>query len=106
MTDDASLYAVMTAFIAFSHEKQSVYVNAIREKIHLNIDETLVILKKVVKFQDQFFKKLAKDLRTHKNCNHVIDIKNNEFFYDFLYYLLNTKLIALREYFDDVLTKS
>ena len=29
LTDNASLYAIMTAFIAFSHEKQSVHVNAV-----------------------------------------------------------------------------
>ena len=45
-------------------------------------------------------------MTTHKNCDHAIDIKNNEFFYDSLYNLSNTKLIALREYFDDVLTKN
>ena len=106
MTDDASLYAIITAFIAFSHEKQSVHVNVIRERIDSNIDETFAIFQKFVKFQNQFFKKLIKNLTTHKNCDHAIDIKNNEFFYDFLYNLSNTKLIALREYFDDVLTKN
>ena len=106
LTDDASLYAVMTAFIALSHEKQSVHVNAIREKINSNINETFAILKKFVKCQDQFFKKLIKNLTTHKNCDHVIDIKNNECFYKFLNNLSNTKLIALREYFDDVLAKN
>ena len=50
LTDDASLYAIMTAFIAFSHEKQNVHVNAIREKIDSNIDETFAIFKKFVKF--------------------------------------------------------
>ena len=96
----------MTAFIIFLHEKQSVHVNVIREKIDLNIDETFAIFQKFVKFQDQFFKKLIKSLTTHKNCDHAIDIKNNQFLYDFLYNLSNTKLIALREYFDDVLTKN
>ena len=96
----------MTAFIAFLHEKQSVHVNVIREKIDLNIDETFAIFQKFVKFQDQFFKKLIKSLTTHKNCDYTINIKNNESFYDFLYNLSNTKLIALREYFDDVLAKN
>ena len=77
LTDDASLYAVMTAFIAFSHEKQSVHINAIRERIDSNIDETFAISQKFVKFQDQFSKKLAKNLTAHKNCDHVIDIENN-----------------------------
>ena len=96
----------MTAFIALLHEKQSVHVNAIREKIDSNTDETLAIFQKFVKFQDQFFKKLIKNLTTHKNCDHAIDIKDNEFFYHFLYNLSNTKLIALHEYLDDVLTKN
>ena len=96
----------MTAFITLSHEKQSVHVNVIGERIDSNIDETFAISQKFVKFQNQFFKKLIKNLTTHKNCDHAIDIKNNEFFYDFLYNLLNTNLIALREYLDDVLTKN
>ena len=50
LTDNASLYAIMTTFIIFSHEKQSVHVNAIREKIDLNIDETFAIFQKFVKF--------------------------------------------------------
>ena len=50
LTDDASLYAIMTAFITFSHEKQSVYINVIREKIDLNIDKTFAIFQKFVKF--------------------------------------------------------
>ena len=106
LTDDASLYTIMTVFITFWHEKQNVHVNAIREKINYNIDETFAIFSIFVKFRNQSFKKLIKNLTTHKNCNHVIDIKNNEFFYNFLYTLSNTKLIALREYFDDVLTKN
>ena len=100
------LYAIITTFITFSHEKQSVYINVIRKRIDLNIDKTFAIFQKFVKFQNQFFKKLIKNLTTHKNCNHAIDIKNNNFFYDFLYNLLNTKLIALREYFNDILTKN
>ena len=96
----------MTAFIVFSHENQKVHVNAIREKIDSNSDETFVILKNFVKFQNQFFKKLVKNLTTNKKCNHVIDIENNEFFYNSLYNLLNTKLIKLREYLDDVLAKN
>ena len=96
----------MIAFITLSHEKRSVYVNAIREKIDSNINETFAISQKFVKFQNQFFKKLIKSLTTHKNCDHAIDIKNNEFFYDFLYNLSNTKLIALCEYLDDVLAKN
>ena len=106
LIDDASLYTVITAFVTFLHEKQNVYVNAIREKIDSNIDKTFAIFQKFVKFQNQFFKKLIKNLTTHKNCDHAIDIKNNEFFYDFLYNLSNTKLIALRECLDDVLTKN
>ena len=96
----------MTVFITFSHEKQNVHMNAIREKLDSNIDETFAIFRKFVKFQSLFFKKLIKSLTTHKNCDHTIDIKNNEFFYNFLYHLSNTKLIALRECFDDVLTKN
>ena len=96
----------MTVFIVFLHEKQSVHVNAIRERIDSNIDETFAIFKKFVKFQNQSFKKLIRNLTTHKNFDYVIDIKNNEFFYDSLYNLSNTKLIALREYIDDDLTKN
>ena len=43
---------------------------------------------------------------THKNCDYAINLKNNKIFYDFLYNLLNTKWIALREYFDDILMKN
>ena len=106
LINDTSLYAIMTTFITLLHEKQSVHVNAIREKIDLIIDETFAIFQKFVKFQNQFFKKLIKNLTIHKNCDHANDIKNNEFFYNFLYNLLNMKLIALREYLNNVLTKN
>ena len=96
----------MTTSIVFSHETRNVCVNALRKKINLNIDETFAIFKKFVKFQNQFSKKLIKNLTIHENCDHVIDIKNNEFFSNFLYNLSNTKLITLRNYFDDVLTKN
>ena len=43
LIDNASLYAIMITFITFLHEKQSVQVNIIREKIDLNIDETFAI---------------------------------------------------------------
>ena len=58
------------------------------------------------KFQSQFSKELIKNLTTHKNCDYVIDIENNEVFYNSLYKSSNTKLITLRDYFDDVLTKN
>ena len=95
----------MTTSIVFLHEKRNVRVNVIHKRIDLNIDKTFAIFKKFVKFQNQFSKKLTKKLTTNKNCDYVIDKKNNEFFYDSLYNLSNTKLIALCEYVDDVLAK-
>ena len=44
-------------------------------------------------------------MTTHKNSDHVMDLKNNEFFYDFLYNVSNTKLITLRDWLNDVVTK-
>ena len=85
--------------------KKKIRVSALRERINLIIDKTLTILQKFAKFQNQFSKNLIKDLTTYKYCDHVIDFKNNEFFYNFLYNLSNTKLITLREYFNDVLVK-
>ena len=105
LIENAFLYRVITTSTAFSHERRNVRVNILRERINLNIDETFAIFKKFVKFLNQFSKKLIKDLTTHKNCDHVIDLKNNQFFYDFLYNLSNTKLITLSDYLNEVLTK-
>ena len=106
MIENAFLYAIMTTSIEFSHERRNVRVNALREKIDSNIDEIFAIFKKFVKFRNQFSKKLIKNLTTHKNCDHVISMKNNESFYKILYNLSNTKLITLRNHSDDVLTKN
>ena len=60
---------------------------------------------KFVKFKNKFLKELIKNLTTHKNCDYVIDLKSNEFFYNFLYNLSNTKLITSRDYLNRVLAK-
>ena len=96
---------MMIISIAFLHEKRKIRVNALRDKINSIIDKTLTIFEKFVKFQNQFSKKLIKNLTAQKNYDHVIDLKNNEFFYNFLYNLSNTKLIKLRDYLNDVLMK-
>ena len=95
----------MITSIVFLHKKRNIRLNALHYKIDLNIDETFAIFKKFVKFQNQFSKKLIKNLTTYKNCDHVINLKNNEFFHNFLHNLSNTKLITLRDYLNDVLTK-
>ena len=95
LIENAVLYAVITTSIAFSHEKRNVRVNALRERINSNIDLTLAIFKRFVKFQNQFSKKVIKDLTTHKNCDYVIDLENNDCFYDFLNSFL-TKIHCLK----------
>ena len=105
LIESAFLYTVMTTSIAFSHERRNVRVNALRERINLNIDETFAIFKKFVKFQNQFSNELTKNLTTQKNCDHAIDLKNNESFYNLLYNLSNTKSITLRDYLNNVLAK-
>ena len=95
----------MITSVTFSFRRRKIHINVLREKIDLIIDETLMIFQKFVKFQNQFSKELIKNLTTHKNCDHVINLKNNEFLYNFLYNLSNTKLITLRDYLNDVLTK-
>ena len=92
---------MMITSIAFLNEKRKVRVNVLREKSDLIIDKTFTISQKFAKFRNQFSKELIKNLTTHKNCDHVIDLKNNEF----LYNLSNTKLITLRYYLNNVLTK-
>ena len=82
---------MIITLVAFLHEKRKIRVNVLREKIDLIIDQTLTISQKFVEFQYQFLKKLIKNLTTHKTCDHVINLKNNKFFYNFLYNLLNTK---------------
>ena len=47
LIENAFLYTIMTTSIAFSHKKRNVRVNALREKIDLNIDETFAIFKKI-----------------------------------------------------------
>ena len=50
VTQNASLYVIMITSIAFSHKKQKIRVNVLREKINSIIDKTLTISQKFVKF--------------------------------------------------------
>ena len=105
LAEGAPLYAVMAKPIAPSHERQSVRVDALREGVDPNTGETLTVPEEFVEFQDQFSKELAKGLATHKDCDHAIDIENNEPPYGPLYNLSNTELVTLRDYLDDALAK-
>jgi len=64
--------------------------------------QTLLI--KLKKYEDVFLIKSADKLSLHEDHNHAIKITAKSS-YESLYNLLNTELMILRQYLDDVLVK-
>ena len=66
---------------------------------------TLMILCEIADYTDVFFKKNAEKLSEYKEGNYVIELNEQDFLFEFLYNLLNSKLKTFQEYFNNVLIK-
>jgi hypothetical protein len=69
-----------------------------------NAFETQILLIELKKYENVFLIKSANKLSLHENHDHAIKI-TAESLYESLYSLLNTELIILRQYLNDVLAK-
>jgi hypothetical protein len=69
-----------------------------------NALETQILLIELKEYKDVFLTENVDRLSLHEKHDHAIEIIA-ESSYDLLYNLLNTKLVTLRQYLDDVLTK-
>jgi len=69
-----------------------------------NAFETQILLIEFKKYENVFLIKSANKLSLHENHDHAIKI-TAESLYKSLYNLLNTELIILRQYLNDVLAK-
>jgi len=69
-----------------------------------NMLETQILLIKLKEYKDVFLIESADKLSLHEDHDHAIEITAKSS-YESLYNLLNTELVTLRQYLDDVLTK-
>ncbi len=69
-----------------------------------NMLETQILLIKLKEYKDVFLIESADKLSLHEDHDHAIEITAKSS-YKSLYNLLNTELVTLRQYLDDVLTK-
>jgi hypothetical protein len=69
-----------------------------------NAFEMQILLVELKEYEDVFLTESINKLLLHKEHDHAIEIIV-ESSYDLLYNLLNTELVTLRQYLDDVLTK-
>jgi len=69
-----------------------------------NVLETQILLVELKEYKDVFLIESADKLSLHENHDHAIEI-TAESSYESLYNLLNTKLMTLKQYLNDVLAK-
>jgi len=69
-----------------------------------NVLETQILLVELKEYKDVFLIESADKLSLHENHDHAIEI-TAELSYESLYNLLNTKLMTLKQYLNDVLAK-
>ncbi len=69
-----------------------------------NALETQTLLVELKEYKDVFLTESVDKLLLHEDHDHAIEI-TAESLYELLYNLLNTKLVTLRQYLDDVLVK-
>ncbi len=69
-----------------------------------NVLETQILLVELKEYKDVFLIKSADKLSLNENHDHAIEI-TAESSYESLYNLLNTKLMTLKQYLNDVLAK-
>jgi len=69
-----------------------------------NVLETQILLVELKEYKDVFLIESADKLSLHENHDHAIKI-TAESSYESLYNLLNTKLMTLKQYLNDVLAK-
>jgi len=84
-------------------EHQVKVMNNVTSRI-TNALETQTLLVELKEYEDVFSTESAGKLSLHKNHDHAIEI-TAESSYESLYNLLNTELMTLRQYLDDVLAK-
>jgi len=69
-----------------------------------NVLETQILLVELKEYKDVFLIESADKLSLHENHDDAIEI-TAELSYESLYNLLNTKLMTLKQYLNDVLAK-
>jgi len=69
-----------------------------------NVLETQILLVELKEYKDVFLIESADKLSLHENHDHAIKI-TAESSYESLYNLLNTKLMTLKQFLNDVLAK-
>ena len=87
-----SVYAIMAQSISHSADRSTINVETVA-------NETSTISIKFAEFKYVFSKKIADELITHKNYNHIIEIKNNKLFYNFLYNFLKHRICYFKKIF-------
>ena len=61
---------------------------------------------KLTEYINVFFKKNAKKLFFYKSENHIINLNENDSFYELIYSLLIIELRILQKYLNDILIKN
>ena len=61
---------------------------------------------KLIEYINVFLKKIVKKFLFHEFKNHVINLNENNLFYELIYSLLIIKLKILQKYLNDVLMKN
>jgi len=99
----------MYAFIMINVIKESIIEHQVKVMNNMincitNVFKTQTLLIELKEYKDVFLIKNVNKLLLHENHNHAIEI-TAKLSYESLYNLLNTELVILRQYLDDVLAK-
>jgi len=99
----------MYAFIMINVIKESIIEHQVKVMNNMincitNAFKTQTLLIELKEYKDVFLIKNVNKLLLHENHNHAIEI-TAKLSYESLYNLLNTELVILRQYLDDVLAK-
>jgi len=105
LQDELTVYALIMCNIIKEStvEHQVKALNNMMSCI-INAFKTQILLAELKEYKDVFLIKNVNRLFLHEKHDHAIEI-TVESSYDLLYNLLNTELVTLRQYLDDVLTK-
>jgi len=105
LQDEFTVYA----FIMINVVKESIIEHQVKTMNNMisritNASETQTLFIKLKEYENVFLTESADKLSLHEDHNHAIKITAKSL-YESLYNLLNTELMILKQYLDDVLAK-
>ena len=105
LQDESTVYALVMINVVkeLIVEHQVKAMNNVMSRI-TNALEAQTLLIELKEYEDVFLKESVNKLSLHEDHDHAIEI-TAESLYESLYNLLNTELVILRQYLNDVLAK-